>query len=189
LSLSDASPKEKFHMNKHLFKSAALSAILMLGTAGFVAHAVEVNVGGTSANTGSTGSDAVSGTTTVDNVANGQFDANGNLVGFNIGPGGGPLVTANQGGNPANNTSSTAANVNLGSLLDGIDVGGMPGTPGAPGAAGGAGGGGAGGPQGVLASLSAADRGVVKLRCSTVLKSPRSFKADVVQFCQLVAKM
>jgi hypothetical protein len=183
-------------MNRHLFKSASLSVILLLGTAGFVAQAVEVNVGGTSVNTGSTGTDAVSGTATVgggDNIASAHFDANGNLIDVNIGRGSGPLATANQGGNPANNTSTTAASVNLGSLLSGLDVGGgLPGTPGAsgtPGAGGMPGGGGAGGPQNVFAGMSAADRGVVKLRCATVMKSPNEFKADVVQFCQIIAKM
>jgi hypothetical protein len=170
-----------------VFKIAALSTALLLASASLAVQAVEVSVGGSSVSTGSAGGDAVSGTASVGggagNVANAHFDANGNLIDLNIGSGAGPLVTGSQNGNPANGSSATAASVNLGSLLEGIDVGGV-GLPG-----GGSGGGGGGGMQNVVAALSVADRNLLKLRCKTVMQTPTAFQTNVVQLCRLIASM
>ena len=175
-------------MKRHLFISTALSAILILGASSLAVNAAEVSVGAAGVSTGSVGGDAASGSATVgggSSVATAHFDANGNLIDLNVGQGTGPLVSAGQNGNPVSGTSATAANVNLSSLLEGIDVGGLP----SGGGTGANGGGAGGGAIGVVAGLSAADRNIVKLRCGTVMKTPHAFNANVVQFCRLVAQM
>jgi hypothetical protein len=173
---------------KNSIRTTLISAALLLGTSIVSLQAAEVSVGGASVSTSggsaSAGTGAgVSGTATVGggggNVANSHFDANGNVVDLNIGNTSGPLAKVDQNGNPVNGTSASAAAINLGDLLEGIDVGG----------GGVTGGGGAGGVQAVVAGLSSGDRGILKVRCRDVLSAPASFKIDVVRFCRMVASM
>ena len=173
---------------KNTIRTTLLSAALLLGTAIVSLQAAEVSVGGASVSAGgssaSVGTSAgTSGTATVGggggNVASSHFDANGNVIDLNVGNTNGPLAKVDQNGNPVNGTSASAAAINLGNLLEGIDVGG----------GGVAGGGGGGGVRSVVAGLSAGDRQILKVRCRDVLAAPASFKSDVVQFCRMVALM
>ena len=188
-------------MSSKFFKAAALSTALLLSTTSFAAYAAEVSVGGVTAtaNVGGGGG----------NIANGHVGAGGSSGDFAIGLGGGPLAKVDSNGNPISpgGNHSNAA-VNLGSLLDGIDVGGVTGGGGGGGGLGGGGGGGlgggglggggaggigggktAGGLAAIAGGLSAGDQQVLKLRCRNVLASPKGFNHDVVQFCRMIAKL
>lgn len=84
--------------------------------------------------------------------------------------------------------------MNLGSLLEGIDLGGVglpggDGTDGTDGSGGNAGPGGGGGFQALANSLSASDRQRVALRCQSVLVDPTIYKADVLEFCRMIVKL
>ena len=102
-----------------------------------------------------------------------------------------PTVTiAASSGNPAPAAiptaavSQTTAAVNLGSLFDGIDLGGGAGDNG-----GGNGGGISTGGGGEGITLTADDRQLLKTRCRNVLGSPERFEANIVSVCRLIAKM
>jgi hypothetical protein len=163
-------------MTMHFLKSAALSVTMLLCTASIPAMAVDVGVSvGGGANAGAS---ATSGNTS------------GTVT---IGSGNGPLATVDSADNP-NGGSQTDAVVNLGSLLDGLDLGGigLPGSDGADGtdgSAGNAGAGGGGGYQAIANSLSAGDRQRLALRCQSVLVDPTIYKADVVEFCRMIVKL
>ena len=144
-----------------------------------------MNVGNNSnaalATVGSTGNPAGNGSNTTGNV---------NLLGTG---GDGQLAAVDNNGNPIGNDSATNGQVNLGSLLDGIDLGGIGGTGGGvlPGGGNGTGvgAGSANGLQRIAASLSAADRAAVQVRCRTVIADPSIYKADVVNFCRMIAQL
>jgi len=214
-------------MSFKFFKAAALSTALLLSTASVAAYAAEVSVGGVTASVtggsggvsasvgvggaggagtggGGSGGGGVAATANVGggggNIANGHVGAAGSDADFAIGFGKGPLAKVDSNGNPVNGGNHSNAAVNLGSLLDGIDVGGIGGggggggLGGGGGGAGGAGGGKAGGGkthglQAIAGGLSAGDQAVLKLRCRNVLASPRGFSRDVVQFCRMIAKL
>ncbi len=165
---------------KNTVRTTLLSAALLLCTSVVSLQAAGVSVSGSGASV-STGT-GTSGTATVGggsgSVASSHFDANGNVIDLNIGNTSGPLASVDQNGNPVNGTSASAAAINLGNLLEGIDVGG-----------GVTGGGAGGGVQAVVAGLSGGDRQILKIRCRDVLAAPASFKIDVVRFCRIVASM
>lgn len=102
----------------------------------------------------------------------------------------GQLVTFNSDGTPTQESSEFDADINLGSLLGGLPDGIDPGDIDVGGAIGGIGGTGAGaGLQTIVSNLSGNDRQALKLRCRGVLASPSTHKADVVGFCQMIAKL
>ena len=152
-------------MTKLFARTAVLSAVLLLGTAGISAYSAGVTIGGGNGN-----------------IATATDSANGNGVGVNIGSGSGPLATVDSNGNPVAGGSQTNGTVNLGSLLAGVDLGGA-----GAGSTGDAGNGDGG--QAILASLSAGDRQLVKIRCRDVLGDPTIYKSHVVELCRLVARM
>lgn len=173
---------KELSMNKQFLTTAALTAVLLLGTADISAYAAGVTYGGTS------------GTSTASGGAGGN---NGNVT---IGPGNGPLATLDNNGDPTNGGSQTDGDVNFGSLLSGLDLGGVDpgnidlggGGNGGTGGAGGNGGvrdGGGSGFQALASNLSSGDRQTLKLRCLNVLASPETHKSDVVDFCKMIAKL
>jgi hypothetical protein len=187
---------------------AALSAALLLGTAGISAYALDANVNGGSSTVGvhvgsgsgslatvnSAGNPAGGSTTTggvnlggtpANGVGNGAVD--GNAVNVNLG-GNGPLATVDSNGNPVDGSSATNADINLGGLL------GVIGGTGPGGAGGGDGTGiGAGGSTGAIQasfnSLSSGDQHKLKVRCADVLAGPGNYKTGVVSLCKLIAQM
>lgn len=165
-------------MTTQFLKSATLSLAMLLGTASMPVLALDLNV------TVGGGANAAASATTGNTGAN-----------VNIGSGSGPLATVDSTSNASGGSQIDAA-VNLGSLLDGIDLGaaGVPGADGGDGTNGGGGAGGnvgtsGGGYQAIVASLSAADRQRLNLRCQNVLIDPTIYKADVVEFCRMIAKL
>lgn len=163
---------------KTTIRTTLLSAALLLGTSIVSLQAAEVSVSGSGASV-STGT-GTSGTTTVGggsgSVASSHFDANGNVIDLNIGNGSGPLAEVDQNGNPIDGTSASAASINLGNLLEGIDVGGVIG-------------GGSGSLPSMVAGLSSGDRQILKVRCRDVLAAPASFKVDVVRLCRMIVSL
>ena len=122
------------------------------------------------------------------NIASGHVGAAGSDADFAIGFGNGPLAKVDSNGNPVSGGNHSNAAVNLGSLLDGIDVGGI----GGGGGGGGLGGGGGGrrcgrwrcgwrrdapGLHAIASGLSAGDQAVLKLRCRNVLASPERLQS------------
>ena len=202
-------------MSNQFFKAVALSTALLLCTTSLAAYAAEVSVGGVSASiggggvggtlSGSGGGVSVgggSGGATASatagggggNIASGGAGARGSTLDFSIGSGGGPLASVDSKGNPANGGSQSSGAVNLGSLLDGLNLGDITsgGAGGGSGSGVGAGAGGGGvapGVRAIAAGLSSADQAVLKLRCRNVLASPSGFSRDVVQFCRMIAKL
>lgn len=152
-------------MTNPFVRTAVFSAALLLGTAGISAYAASVTVG----------SGGVNANTTESTTGNGGD--------VNVGFGNGPLATVDSNGNPVAGGSQSNGNVNLGSLLAGIDLGG-PGDGGAAGAGTNGGGG-----RAILASLSASDRALLKIRCRNVMADPTVYKSEVVNLCHRVAKM
>lgn len=161
-------------MNKPILKTAALTAALLIGVANISAYAAGITIGG------------VSGTSTA------SGGAGGNNALATVGPGNGPLATLDSNGDPTNGGSQSDADVNFGSLLSGLDAGGInPGTIDDGGGAGSNGGvgAGAGSFQAIASNLSSGDRQTLKLRCLNVLASPETHKQDVVAFCRMIAKL
>jgi hypothetical protein len=160
-------------------KMGMLSAALLLGTAAIGAHAAGISIGGNSLSATVGGGNG--------NVASAHVGAADNGVNVNIGSGSGPLATVDNNGDPLGNGSQTNAAVNLGSLFEGIDLGGGDGAGGGDNGNGGGistGGGGGGG-----ITLTANDRQLLKTRCRNVLGSPDRFEANIVSVCRLIAKM
>jgi hypothetical protein len=156
-----------------------LSAALLLGTAAIGAHAAGISIGGNSLSATVGGGNG--------NVAGAHVGAADNGVDVNIGSGSGPLATVDNSGDPLGSGSQTNAAVNLGSLFEGIDLGGGDGAGNGGGDNGGGistGGGGGGG-----ITLTANDRQLLKTRCRNVLGSPDRFEANIVSVCRLIAKM
>lgn len=151
-------------MTKHLLKTIAVSAALLLGGAGMSAYAAGVSVSPSGASVG--------------------VGAAGSAASATIGMGTGPLAAVDSNGNPVGGGSQTAAAVNLGTLLAGIDLSGVGVGGGASAGTGGIAGGGGGG-----VTLSANDRLLLKSRCGVVLAAPANYQADVVTLCRLIAKM
>jgi hypothetical protein len=156
-------------------KIGMLSAALLLGTAAIGAQAAGISIGGNTLSATVGGGNG--------NVASAHVGAADNGVDVNIGSGNGPLATVDNNGDPLGSGSQTNAAVNLGSLFEGIDLGGGDGTGG-----GGNGGGistGGGGGGGI--TLTANDRQLLKTRCRNVLGSPDRFEANIVSVCRLIA--
>ncbi len=168
-------------MTRYFAKTTALVAALMLGAASIPAYAIDVNVGDGGVSVGTGGSTGANNATA------------------NVGQGSGPLANVDSNGDPTTGEGSqTDGDVNLGSLLAGVDLGDIglddigDGTgAGGAGGNGGAGGAGAGsaGFQRLAANLSAGDRDTLKLRCLKVLANPETQKSDVINFCRMIAKL
>jgi hypothetical protein len=157
-------------------KVGMLSAALLLGTAAISAQAAGISIGGNTLSATVGGGNG--------NVASAHVGAADNGVDVNIGSGSGPLATVGNSGDPLGAGSQTTAAVNLGSLFDGIDLGGGAGDNG-----GGNGGGISTGGGGEGITLTADDRQLLKTRCRNVLGSPERFEANIVSVCRLIAKM
>jgi hypothetical protein len=179
---------------------AAASAALLLGAA--PVYALDISLGGASAN-GSGPGDSTSvsvglGDTQANvtlggspNIASVGVGTGGNDVGLNVGNTSGPLLTTST-------TNGIQGDVNLGSLgldlngpvngvtgpvgdlLDGVDV---PGTPSGPGAGGG------GGIAAAFGGLSAGDQRAAKIRCANVLAAPAGYTANTLALCRLIARL
>jgi hypothetical protein len=158
-------------------KIGMLSAALLFGTAAVSAQAAGISIGGNSLSATVGGGNG--------NVAGAHVGAADNGVDVNIGSGSGPLATVDNNGDPLADGSQTNAAVNLGSLFEGIDLGGDgTGTGGGDNGGGISTGGGGGG-----ITLTANDRQLLKTRCRNVLGSPDRFEANIVSVCRLIAKM
>jgi hypothetical protein len=181
-------------MTSSFLKTAALSAALLLSTAMVPASAIDVGV-------------TLGGGPTADATATvGNTNAN-----VHVGSGSGPLATVESTGTPGGG-SQTDVTVNLGSLLDGIDLpdiglpgGGSGGGPGGGnggggnggggngngngGIGGGNGGGGGGGFQTIVDNLSADDRALLDKRCRGVLVDPDRYEKDMIEFCRMIIKL
>jgi hypothetical protein len=192
---------------------AAHAAGLTIG--GGNGSAASVTLGNNTANVGINNTSGPLATVTNSGSATGNgstTDADINLGNLNGGTAGSALASVDNNGNLLGDDSNTNATLDLGSLLSGLDIGdlggiggGLPGTGG--GSGGGNGGGGAGGGAGagggvgggvngsgsgmsaVFASLNAGDQSALRARCRAVLADPTIYKADVVTFCRMVAKL
>jgi hypothetical protein len=182
------------------FLKTTFAAALLLGAA--IVPAVAIDLGVT-----------IGGGPNVDASATvGNTNAN-----VHVGQGSGPLATVESRGT-AGGGSQTDVTVNLGSLLDGIDLpdidlpgggnggggngnggggngngGGGNGNGGGAGGGGigtgGGGGGGGGGFQTIVDNLSAADRALLDKRCRGVLVDPALYEKDMIEFCRMIIKL
>lgn len=198
-------------MKKNLF-TAAVSAALLLGIADISAYAAGITIGGDG---NSAVSATVGGSTANVNVGNGAGPlatvnntgsptGNGSTTNANVnlgnltngGSANGALARVDSNGNLLGDDSSTNAGLDLGNLLAGLNLGGLGGIGGGGGGGGLPGGGNGNGPGAgnggmglIFASLSASDQSALRLRCRTILSDPTIYKADVVTFCRMIAKL